>query len=167
VRIDAPAAAIACARLAELVQRTVSCAGQQYWTFGQELDLVSGYIAVQRMRFQERLHLEEWNVDTVARPTRFPRLILQPLVENVFKHGVAQSPRTTHLGLSVRRSSQMLRLTIWNDAPSAHIPDRLGRGRAGVIRHVRAAGGEVTIETPKSSRFQVRCSIPVRGSTSR
>jgi hypothetical protein len=161
VRMDAQAAAVACRRLAELVQRTASCAGQQYWTFGQELDLVSGYIAVQRMRFQERLHLEEWNVDSVARPTRFPRLVLQPLVENVFKHGVARSPRTTHIGLSVRRSRQTLRLTIWNDDAFAHIPDHLGRGLAFVIRRVRAAGGDVTIETPNAGRFQVRCSIPI------
>lgn len=163
VRMDAQAAALACRRLAELVQRTVSCTGQQYWTFGQELDLVSGYIAVQRMRFQERLHFEEWNVDSVARPTRFPRLVLQPLVENVFKHGVARSPRPTHIGLSVRRSRQTLRLTIWNDAALAHSPDQLGRGLAFVIRRVRAAGGEVTIETPDAHRFRVRCSIPIRG----
>jgi hypothetical protein len=161
VRTDAQAAAIACRRLAELVQRTASCAGEQYWTFGQELDLVSGYIGVQRMRFQERLRFDEWNVDSIARPTRFPRLVLQPLVENVFKHGVARSPRATHVGLSVRRWRQTLRLTIWNDAVSAHSPTRLGRGLAFVIRRVRAAGGDVVIETPDAGRFLVRCSIPI------
>ena len=162
VRMDARAAAIACRRLAELVERTAACAGQQYWTVGQELDLVSDYVAVQRMRFQERLDVEEWDIDSVARPTRFPRLILQPLVENVFKHGVARSPRTTHVGLSMRRSRRRLRLTIWNDAASAHTPDRLGRGLAFVIRRVRAAGGDVTIEAHDAGRFEVRCSIPIR-----
>lgn len=161
VRMDPQQAAIACRRLAELVQRTTSCAGAQYWTFGQELDLVSDYIGVQRMRFQERLHLEEWNVDSIARPTRFPRLVLQPLVENVFKHGVARSPRATCVGLSVRRSRQTLRLTIWNDAASVRTPAQLGRGLAFVIRRVRAAGGEVVIETPEACRFRVRCSIPI------
>jgi Histidine kinase len=161
VRMDTRAAAVACRRLAELVERTAGCAGQQYWTVGQELDLVSDYVAVQRMRFQERLDVEEWDVDSVARPTRFPRLVLQPLVENVFKHGVARSPRTTHVGLSVRSSRRMLRLTIWNDAASAHAPARLGRGLAFVTRRVRAAGGDVTIETPDASRFRVRCVIPI------
>ena len=161
MRMDAQAAAIACRRLAELVERTVGCAGQQYWTVGQELDLVSDYVAVQRMRFQERLDVEEWDVDSVARTTRFPRLVLQPLVENVFKHGVARSSRTTHVGLSVRKTRRMLRLTIWNDAAPAHAPDRLGRGLAFVIRRVRAAGGDVTIETPDASRFRVRCAIPI------
>lgn len=161
VRMDAEAAAIACRRLAELVKRTASCAGEQYWTVGQELDLVTGYIDVQRMRFQERLHLEEWNVDSVARPTRFPRLVLQPLVENVFKHGVARSPRTTHVGLSMRKSRQILRLTIWNDAASAQSPDQFGRGLAFVTRRIRAAGGDVTIETSAANRFRVCCSIPI------
>jgi hypothetical protein len=161
VRMDAEAAATACRRLAEIVQRTASCAGEQYWTVGEELDLVSDYVAVQRMRFQERLHVEEWNVDSVARPTRFPRLVLQPLVENVFKHGVARSPRATHVGLSLRRSRRTLRLTIWNDTASAQTPDRLGRGLAFVIRRVRATGGDVTIETPDRGRFRVRCSIPI------
>lgn len=161
VRMDARAAATACRRLAELVERTAGCAGQQYWTVGQELDLVSDYVAVQRMRFQGRLDVEEWDIDSVARRTRFPRLVLQPLVENVFKHGVARSPRITHVGLSMRRSRRMLRLTIWNDAAPAHAPDRLGRGLAFVIRRVRAAGGDVTIETPGASRFRVRCAIPI------
>ncbi|HEX6096491.1 MAG TPA: sensor histidine kinase [Thermoanaerobaculia bacterium] len=161
VRMDAQAAAVACRRLAELVERTTGCAGQQYWTVGQELDLVSDYVAVQRMRFQERLGVEEWDTGSVARATRFPRLVLQPLVENVFKHGVARSPRTTHVGLSIRRSRRTLRLTIWNDAAPAHAPDRLGRGLAFVIRRVRAAGGDVTIDTPDARRFRVRCAIPI------
>ncbi|HEX2062745.1 MAG TPA: histidine kinase [Thermoanaerobaculia bacterium] len=161
VRMDARAAALACRRLAELVERTAGCAGEKYWTVGQELDLVSDYVAVQRMRFQERLSVAEWDVGSVARPTRFPRLVLQPLVENVFKHAVARSPRTTRVGLSMRRSRHTLRLTIWNDAASALIPDRLGRGLAFVIRRVRAAGGEVTIEAPEGARFRVRCSIPI------
>ena len=137
--------------------------GQPYWTFGQELDLVSDYIAVQRMRFQERLHLEEWRVDSVARSTRFPRLVLQPLVENVFKHGVAQSPRATSVGLSVWRSRKTLRLTIWNDAALTAAANPSGRGLAFVVRRVRAAGGGVTIESPKGGRYRVRCSIPVTG----
>lgn len=163
VRVDVQAAAIACRRLSELVQRTVSDAGQPYWTFGQELDLVSDYIAVQRMRFQERLHLEEWSVDSVARSTRFPRLVLQPLVENVFKHGVAQSPRATSVGLSVWRSRKTLRLTIWNDAALTAAANPFGRGLAFVVRRVRAAGGDVTIESPKGGRYRVSCSIPVTG----
>jgi signal transduction histidine kinase len=57
----------------------------------------------------------------------------------------------------------MLRLTIWNDAAFAHTPDQPGRGLAFVIRRVRAAGGDVTIETPNATRFRVRCSIPIPG----
>jgi Histidine kinase len=161
LRMDAHAAADACRRLAELVERTVSCAGQQYWTVGQELDLVSDYVAVQRMRFQERLDVAEWDIDSIARPTRFPRLVLQPLIENVFKHGVARSARPTAVTLSLRKSRRTLHLTITNGAVSARPPARLGRGLAFVVRRVRAAGGDVTIEIPDAGRFRVRCSIPI------
>jgi len=52
-----------------------------------ELDYVQSYLALQRQRFDENLQYRI-ETDDAARAVQVPRMILQPIVENVFKHGI-------------------------------------------------------------------------------
>ncbi len=161
LRTDAEAAAAMTLRLAQLVQKTVDCAGLQFWTLRAELDLASDYMAVQAMRFQSRLIVDSWDIGAGSEAS-FPRLILQPLIENAFKHGVARSAEATRVGLTISETRKALTLTIWNDAADAQVPRSPGRGLTFVMRRVEAAGGTVSIDTPENRQFRVRCTIPLR-----
>jgi two-component system, LytTR family, sensor kinase len=62
----------------------------EFTTLGRELELVEHYLRIERERFEERLRVRI-DVPDALRAHRIPTLVLQPLVENAIKHGVAPS----------------------------------------------------------------------------
>jgi two-component system, LytTR family, sensor histidine kinase AlgZ len=56
-------------------------------TLGSELDLARRYLAIEALRFGDRLRLE-WQLDPAANAARLPPLMLQPLLENAVRHGI-------------------------------------------------------------------------------
>jgi signal transduction histidine kinase len=60
----------------------------EFITLGEELDLIQSYLAIEKARFEERLRVT-FDVPPSLRAVRIPPLVLQPLVENAVKHGVA------------------------------------------------------------------------------
>lgn len=160
IRSDAAAAATMCRRLAGLVSKTIACAGADRWPLEEELDLVSDYLSVQTTRFGDRLRIVSWSIQGGARQEAIPRLILQPLIENIFKHAVAVTNHSIDAGVSVRRRRQRLDIRVWNTTNGVSPRLSHGRGLAFVSRRVREAGGEITIAFD-NGQFNVHCSIPV------
>ena len=60
-------------------------------TLDDELNLIEAYLAIEQERFEERLSVSI-AVPDALRQVRIPPLLLQPLVENAIKHGIAPSP---------------------------------------------------------------------------
>lgn len=77
-----------CLLLADLLRQSLTAGRRDFSTLGQELSLVRGYLAVEKVRFGERLRFEE-QVDAAAESCRVPSLLLQPLAENAVTHGIA------------------------------------------------------------------------------
>jgi len=59
-------------------------------TLGEEMDLIESYLAIERARFEERLRVKI-DVPPEMRSLRIPPLVVQPLIENAIKHGIAPS----------------------------------------------------------------------------
>ena len=53
----------------------------------EEIDLARRYLAIEQIRFGERLQLS-WDIDARVGAARVPPLVLQPLVENAVRHGI-------------------------------------------------------------------------------
>jgi signal transduction histidine kinase len=85
-------------------------------TLAQELDLVSRYLAIQKVRFGDRLTLR-WDVRPEALADRVPALILQPLVENALKHGVLPREGGGSLSLAALRNGGHLEIAVVDDGP--------------------------------------------------
>ena len=161
IRSDPAAAAVMCRRLSDLVEQIVSSAGIHRWPLETELRLAADYLAVQRMRFGDRIRVESWDVPPSAHDAIVPRLLLQPLLENAVKHGVARHGDKTAVGLSVKKRRGRLSFDLWNDAPgSAPAAVTHGRGLSFVQRSVEAAGGTITFDSGTAGRFAVHCSLP-------
>jgi two-component sensor histidine kinase len=75
------------ARLSELLRFSLEGASTPEITLRQELELLERYLDIMRMRFEGRLDIVT-QIDERALDTLVPSLVLQPLVENAFKHGV-------------------------------------------------------------------------------
>ena len=72
-----------------------------------ELDYVRSYLALQRQRFDENLHYHI-EADERAGAVRVPKMILQPLVENVFKHGIQPALGPGEINISCRMAEPSL-----------------------------------------------------------
>jgi LytS/YehU family sensor histidine kinase len=77
-----------CEGLGDFLRLTLHLGGCEVVTLSEELALVDRYLAIEQVRFGERLKLER-HVDPEALSCLLAPLLLQPLVENAVKHGVA------------------------------------------------------------------------------
>jgi signal transduction histidine kinase len=103
-------------RLSELLRLTLESSGRQQVTLKQELDFLDRYLGIERIRFSDRLsvHLD---VEPDTLDARVPNLILQPLVENAIRHGIAPRAEGGRLDVRARRLDGTLELTIHDDGP--------------------------------------------------
>src|SRR5206468_2809882 len=74
-------------RLTALLRSVLRSEGE-FTTLGRELDMIESYLDIEHARFEQRLHVTI-DVPSRLRNVRLPPLIIQPLVENAIKHGIA------------------------------------------------------------------------------
>ena len=101
-------------------------------TLKQELQALQLYLDIEKVRFEERLSLEV-DVDEEATEALIPSLLLQPLIENAIKYGIAQAEGGGHLKISARVFAGDLLMEVSDDGPgcelvSNQIPDAKGVG---------------------------------------
>ena len=110
------------ARLGDFLRLTLENSGTQEVTLQQELEFLKCYLEIERIRFQDRL-TTTLHIDAQALNTQVPNLILQPIVENAIRHGVA--PRSTPglIEILAERKNGTLRIRIKDNGPGL-IPNR-------------------------------------------
>jgi two-component system, LytTR family, sensor kinase len=104
------------ARLSELLRSTLDESAQAERTAEQEMDFVARYLDIMKIRFQDRLEVVT-ELDPRARAALLPTLILQPLVENAVKHGVARVRKGGRIVVRVERAGDRLRLSVRDNGP--------------------------------------------------
>jgi two-component system LytT family sensor kinase len=101
-------------RLSDLLRLTLENLGQQEIPLQAELDFLSKYVQIEQTRFADRL-IVRFDVQPETLDTLVPNLILQPLVENAIKHGVAKKTGPGHIDISARREGDKLRMEVRDD----------------------------------------------------
>lgn len=117
-------------RLTALLRAVLRSEGE-FTTLGREIELVEHYLDIERERFEERLRVSI-DVPQALRTLRIPSLIVQPLVENAVKHGIARAADGGDLMLAAAL-----------DAPHTD--------RARLVLTVRNTGAPIAIE-PSGAR---------------
>jgi two-component system LytT family sensor kinase len=98
-------------------------------TLGEEIDLVTAYLDIERARFEERL-LIDIDVPLELRGIRVPALMIQPLVENAIKHGIANSRSGGRVSIESHAQGDGLAITVRNSGARVTEADiRRGRKR--------------------------------------
>lgn len=77
----------------------------------QELDALEAYMAIQQVRFGERLHLH-WSVTSTIPAIPFPPLLLQPLAENAIQYTVAEVAGDVTLHINVELNETLVKITL-------------------------------------------------------
>ena len=116
VHADPEAAERMIARLSDLLRLTLDNEGTQEVSLKQELAFLEQYLEIERTRFPDRLSVE-MDIDPEALDACVPNLILQPLVENAIRHGIAPRPEAGFIRIQAVRENGMLRLQVRDDGP--------------------------------------------------
>lgn len=103
-------------RLRDLLRHTSERGGAQEVPLSEELGFTEGYVALQKVRFGDRLAVRT-RIDPEALEARVPALLLQPLVENAIRHGVGARPGAGRVEVEVRCGDGELRLSVRDDGP--------------------------------------------------
>ena len=140
---DAPARAEEMVvQLSEFFRRSLAVNPMEDLTLSQEVDLQRLYLEIERTRFPDRLRFDVQLEDGSAEAS-VPALLLQPLVENAVKHGVARSEGPTCICIRARLDGPVVEIVVENDAKSTG-PGSPGEkvGLRNVAERLRSRFGE-------------------------
>jgi LytS/YehU family sensor histidine kinase len=127
-----------CLRLSEFLRATLNLAEKESIPLEQEMALAKTYLDVERVRFGERLRVRQ-SVGPHCSGCPVPSLILQPLVENAVKHGIAGMVDGGEIRLDAKCEGALLKITIENDFDAeAQAANRNGVGLANVRNRLQA-----------------------------
>lgn len=124
---DAPRAVEAVTWLSTLLRYSLRADRNHRVPLAEELDMVEQYLALEKLRFEERLQVS-LDVPSELRSALMPPLLLQTLVENAIKHGIAHLPAGGRLAIHARSEQQHLLLTVRNDGRLTSQPRTEGTG---------------------------------------
>jgi two-component system sensor histidine kinase AlgZ len=160
--VDPPAARRMCLLLADFLRETLALGALARIPLSSELTLVRRFLAVEQVRFGDRLAVEISAAG--AESCELPPLLLQPLVENAVTHGVAHLVEGGTVRVSAERRAVSLVVTVDNPCD----PDRpSGRGTGLGLRNVRqrleSVYGSDALMTAEETggRFAVRLELPL------
>jgi hypothetical protein len=114
VHDDPEAADRMIAGLSDLLRRTLDLGEAQEITLDEELDALARYLDIQKIRFGDRLHVDI-EAASELREARVPTLLLQPLVENSIRHGLAARATAGRIQIRVRRRQDILAIDVLDD----------------------------------------------------
>jgi two-component system, LytTR family, sensor histidine kinase AlgZ len=163
--VDGQRARDMCIKLSDFLRTTLKLGEKQRITLGDELALAKAYLEVEQVRFGARLRVEI-DADTDCENCVVPSLMLQPLVENAVKHGIAGLVDGGTIRLVARCRDGFLQLTIENEFdPDSPASSRHGLGLRNVRDRLRAIyENEARMDTTASAdHFVVEMELPCAG----
>jgi len=158
-------------RLGDLLRLTLNKVGAQEVPLSEDLDYLEVYLDIEKIHFGDRL-VVTCTIDPAARDALVPFLILQPLVENAIKHGVAPhlAPGRVSIDAEVHGARLVLRVS---DSGRGTTPGTLQRLTEGVglsntrarLQHLYGADHRFTFEHGRSGGVTVEVDLPLRRAT--
>jgi len=106
--------------LSQLLRQVLDRRAAPEVSLGEELALVEHFLAIEQLRYPERLRVRI-RVDSGVLEAQVPNLLLQPLVENAVRHGVGGRNDAGFVEIAARRRRDTLTLTVRDDGPG--LPD--------------------------------------------
>ncbi|WP_309087602.1 histidine kinase [Phenylobacterium sp.] len=158
-----PEAVAVVSRLSSFFRASLSAPAGAMLPLQEELDVVGSYLEIEAARFGERLAVEI-DAPEALYPALIPHFLLQPLVENAVKHGVAASKRRVTVRVSAYADGRSLVLTVRDDgAAVTPAAPGAGIGLANVAARLETlfgADGRLTTQ-PMTPGFEAQVRLPL------
>lgn len=155
------------AGLSDLLRHTLKDSNTQEVPLEEELQFLQKYLDIQKIRFAERLQLNV-DIDKEFFSARVPSFILQPIVENALKHGIAARANGGVIRITAIRSNGLLTFRVYNDGPSLPAGwenNQSGVGICNVRTRLQSLYGnayDLTIRNQAPGGVEVSVSVPFR-----
>jgi signal transduction histidine kinase len=113
--------------LSDLLRLTLDNAAVQEVSLKSELEFTGRYLEIEQVRFADRLKVK-FHIDPDTLDALVPNMVLQPLVENAVRHGVAPRDRSGTVEVMSRRDGDRLHLMVRDDGPGLPLEFNWGNG---------------------------------------
>jgi two-component system sensor histidine kinase AlgZ len=160
--VDPARAREMCVLLGDFLRYTLGLGEKSTIPLGDEIELVNRYLRVEKVRFGQRLEMQE-DVDSEVLGATIPPLLLQPMIENAVAHGISGLPEGGWIHLRARKQQDDVEIVIENkfdsDSPRSR---RNGVGLENVRRRLAACYGARAHMSVASEgdRFRVSLLLP-------
>ncbi len=102
--------------LSKLFRYTIGTKDQHFNTISNELEIVKTYLAIEQVRFEDRLKYTV-SVEHGLESKEIPRFLLQPIVENAIKHGISKVTEQGEIHVNITQEGDFLRLAVHDNGP--------------------------------------------------
>jgi two-component system sensor histidine kinase AlgZ len=153
-----------CIRLSDFLRSTLGLGERESIPWREELQLARTYLEVEQVRFGKRLNVE-MDVDDACSECLVPPLVLQPLIENAVKHGIASMVEGGTIKVEGRVNHGLLEVSVENGFdPESPAPRRSGLGLRNVRNRLSTRFGDLAHLTAHSqdNRFRAEMVVPCR-----
>jgi two-component system, LytTR family, sensor kinase len=150
------------ARLSELLRTTLEGASDAEVSLAQELTFLRRYLEIMQIRFQGRLEIAI-HVPAALDNAYVPNLILQPLVENAFTHGIGKLEGVGRIDIEARREGERLILTVRDNGPGivGSLQEGVGLGNTRArLAQLYGAAHNLTLSSHAEGGLTVEISLP-------
>jgi two-component system LytT family sensor kinase len=156
-------------QLADLLRTTLAHRQDQEVTVREEIELLEPYLEIERTRFGDRLAIDI-EADPATREARMPHLILQPLVENAIRHGIAPRCGPGRVVISTAREGDELIVRVEDNGKGFDERARRNGGNGGIglsntlarLEQLYSTDASLTIEDARGGGTVIEIRIPFR-----
>jgi LytS/YehU family sensor histidine kinase len=143
----------------------VEDSGAQQVPLAEELEFTRRYLDIQKVRFAERLQFTV-DVPDELLAAQVPSLVLQPMVENAVKHGIAKRVQGGEIRITAARANGTLTLLVYNDGPE--LPSEWEKNASGIgimnvrtrLRSLYADGFALNLRNQQPGGVEASVSVP-------
>jgi two-component system, LytTR family, sensor kinase len=169
---DVTAARRMLTRLSDLLRASLETAATHEVSLREELEFLNNYLQIEQTRFHDRLTVR-MDIDPAALTASVPNLILQPLVENAIRHGIAPRAQPGVIDISAARENGMVRLKVRDNGAGLGF-----EGAAGLTKGIGLANTQARLDqlygtnhsfeinSPDGGGLEVTILIPFRKGSS-
>ena len=168
VRSDPAAAESMLEQLGDFLRLVLRRGERELVPLREELELLEHYLAIMRLRFQDRLQVAV-SADPSLLDAAVPLLMLQPLVENALQHGVGRRARGGRVEIVVQRTGERLLFRVEDDGPGTAAQSKPNEPTEGIglantrarLRHLFDGNHAVRLDHVESGGLRVELEIPL------
>lgn len=169
MEIDVKKAQKVTARLGDLLRGILEQDQRVFVRLEEELNYVKTYLEIEKIRFEDRLSID-YKVDPTLLSASVPMLIIQPLVENSIKHGIARVSREGSITVHVQRAGEgRMIISIQDNGKGENLPEHELFGKGIGLRNVKerlrelfGADHRLNIRTTLDNGFTIEIEIPFK-----